>query len=230
MWPFYWRGTPATGFHRKEEQHDKRLHSALAPPSRAVFSGCGTGKPLWLPGKLPPRGAPQLKGRSSPGRMAPSPLPTSPAGPSPWKNSPRPSPWPTTWSTSCWWAGPRAWIRSALWPLTDGRTPGTGNTPSLPSPSPSFWNWPSVGGYHNDVLDAEKVLALAPDVLLINTSQYTENEASIPTWEAAGIQVVTVDYHKMSLENHLAQHPDPGCAAGPSRGGGGAVPAAIKAA
>ena len=25
----------------------------------------------------------------------------------------------------------------------------------------------------------------------------------IPTWEAAGIQVVTVDYHKMSLENHL---------------------------
>ncbi len=68
---------------------------------------------------------------------------------------------------------------------------------------PKLLELPSVGGYHNDVLDAEKVLALAPDVLLINTSQYTENEASIPTWEAAGIQVVTVDYHKMSLENHL---------------------------
>lgn len=68
---------------------------------------------------------------------------------------------------------------------------------------PQLLEFPSVGGYHNDLLDAEKVLALAPDVLLINTSQYTENEAAIPTWEAAGIQVVTVDYHDMSLENHL---------------------------
>lgn len=89
---------------------------------------------------------------------------------------------------------------------------------------PKLLELPSVGGYHNDVLDAEKVLALAPDVLLINTSQYTENEASIPTWEAAGIQVVTVDYHKMSLENHLRSTRILGALLGPSRGGGGAVP------
>ena len=61
----------------------------------------------------------------------------------------------------------------------------------------------SIGGYHDDVLDRESILELAPDCLLINSSQYTENETSIPTWEAAGIKIVVLDYHKMKLENHL---------------------------
>ncbi len=62
----------------------------------------------------------------------------------------------------------------------------------------------SIGGYHDDVLDAELILTAKPDVLLINLSQYTENETSIPVFEKAGIQVVVLDYHKLKTENHIA--------------------------
>ncbi len=61
----------------------------------------------------------------------------------------------------------------------------------------------SIGGYHDDVLNAELILQARPDVLLINLSQYTENETSIPVFEKAGIHVVVLDYHKMKRENHL---------------------------
>lgn len=60
----------------------------------------------------------------------------------------------------------------------------------------------SIGGYHDDVLDSELILQLKPDVLLINLSQYTENETSIDVFERAGIHVVVLDYHKMKLANH----------------------------
>lgn len=60
----------------------------------------------------------------------------------------------------------------------------------------------SIGGYHDDVLDSELILTEKPDILLINLSQYTENETAIPTFEKAGINVVVLDYHKMKLENH----------------------------
>ncbi|MDD5944564.1 MAG: ABC transporter substrate-binding protein [Clostridia bacterium] len=61
----------------------------------------------------------------------------------------------------------------------------------------------SIGGYHDDVLDSELILTAKPDVLLINRSQYSENETSIPVFEKAGIKVVVLDYHKMKLENHI---------------------------
>lgn len=44
---------------------------------------------------------------------------------------------------------------------------------------------------------------MKPDCLLINKSQYTENETSIPVWTEAGIKIVVLDYHKMILENHI---------------------------
>ena len=47
------------------------------------------------------------------------------------------------------------------------------------------------------------MIQLKPDVLLINRSQYTENETSVPVFEKAGIKVVVLDYHKMKLENHV---------------------------
>ena len=68
---------------------------------------------------------------------------------------------------------------------------------------PEILNKTSIGGYHDDVLNAELILQLKPDVLLINRSQYTENETSIPVFEKAGINVVVLDYHKMKLENHV---------------------------
>lgn len=68
---------------------------------------------------------------------------------------------------------------------------------------PEILDKTSIGGYHDDVLNAELILQLKPDVLLINRSQYTENETSIPIFEKAGIKVVVLDYHKMKLENHV---------------------------
>ena len=68
---------------------------------------------------------------------------------------------------------------------------------------PEIADIPSIGGYHDNVLDRERILELQPDVLLINRSQYTDNETSIPVWEAAGIRVVVLDYHKMLMENDI---------------------------
>lgn len=72
----------------------------------------------------------------------------------------------------------------------------------------------SIGGYHDDVLDAELILTSHPDVLLINLSQYTENETSVPVFEKAGIKVVVLDYHKLKMENHLKSTEILGCLLG----------------
>ena len=61
---------------------------------------------------------------------------------------------------------------------------------------------PSIGGYHDDILNAEKILSLKPDVLLIGKTQYAENNQRIKTFEKAGIKVVVLDYHAMTTENH----------------------------
>lgn len=61
---------------------------------------------------------------------------------------------------------------------------------------------PSIGGYHDDILNAEKILSLKPDVLLISKTQYAENNQRIKTFEKAGIKVVVLDYHAMTTENH----------------------------
>ena len=77
-----------------------------------------------------------------------------------------------------------------------------GEYTSMTKSFPEILDKTSIGGYHDDVLDSELILTEKPDVLLINLSQYTENETSIPTFEKAGINVVVLDYHKMKLENH----------------------------
>lgn len=78
-----------------------------------------------------------------------------------------------------------------------------GEYESMTKSFPEILDKTSIGGYHDDVLNAELILQLKPDVLLINRSQYTENETSVPVFEKAGIKVVVLDYHKMKLENHV---------------------------
>lgn len=67
---------------------------------------------------------------------------------------------------------------------------------------PKMKELPSIGGYHDDILNAEKILSLHPDVLLIGRTQYTENNQRIKTFENAGIKVVVLDYHAMTTEHH----------------------------
>ncbi|WP_292016876.1 ABC transporter substrate-binding protein [Megasphaera sp. UBA4233] len=62
---------------------------------------------------------------------------------------------------------------------------------------------PSIGGYHDNVLNAEKILSLKPDVLIIDKSQFAENNQAIENFEKAGIRVVVLDYHSETLENHV---------------------------
>ena len=67
---------------------------------------------------------------------------------------------------------------------------------------PKMKDLPSIGGYHDDILNAEKILSLHPDVLLIGRTQYAENNQRIKTFEKAGIKVVVLDYHAMTTANH----------------------------
>lgn len=68
---------------------------------------------------------------------------------------------------------------------------------------PSIKEIASIGGYHDDVLDTERIIELAPEVMLIGRSQFTENETRIPVWEKSGIRVVVIDYHRMTIENDV---------------------------
>lgn len=69
---------------------------------------------------------------------------------------------------------------------------------------PQLMAKPSIGGYHDNVLNSEKILALKPDVVLINRTQYEDNTQRIRIFEAAGIAVVVLDYHSMKPEAHAA--------------------------
>ncbi len=68
---------------------------------------------------------------------------------------------------------------------------------------PKIKEIPSIGGYHDNILNSEKILALRPDVVLINTSQYADNSQRVEIFEKAGIRVVVLDYHAMKQANHI---------------------------
>ncbi len=68
---------------------------------------------------------------------------------------------------------------------------------------PSIPNIPSIGGYHDNILNSEKILALKPDVVLINAAQYADNSQRVDVFEKAGIRVVVLDYHSMKQANHI---------------------------
>ncbi len=67
---------------------------------------------------------------------------------------------------------------------------------------PSIKELPSIGGFHDDILNVERILSLKPDVLLIGRSQFSENNHRIEILGKAGIRVVVLDYHAMKIENH----------------------------
>ena len=67
---------------------------------------------------------------------------------------------------------------------------------------PDIKKIPSIGGYHDNVLNAERILSLRPDVILINRAQYADNSQRLGVFEKAGIRVVVLDYHAMKVENH----------------------------
>ena len=68
---------------------------------------------------------------------------------------------------------------------------------------PRIKDIPSIGGYHDSILNSEKILALKPDVLIINTAQYADNSQRVEVFEKAGIRVVVLDYHSMQPEHHI---------------------------
>ena len=64
-------------------------------------------------------------------------------------------------------------------------------------------NVPSIGGYHDDILNTEKILSLKPDVVILGQTQYAQNAQRLRLLEKAGIAVVVLDYHAMTLQNHV---------------------------
>lgn len=67
---------------------------------------------------------------------------------------------------------------------------------------PHIKDIPSIGGYHDDILNSERILALHPDVLLIGRSQFAANAERIAAFSRSGIQTVVLDYHAMTVANH----------------------------
>ena len=61
----------------------------------------------------------------------------------------------------------------------------------------------SIGGFHDDILNSERILALKPDAMIINRTQFAANAQRIPVFERAGVRVIVIDYHAMKLENHV---------------------------
>lgn len=68
---------------------------------------------------------------------------------------------------------------------------------------PQLKNIPSIGGYHDDILNTERILSLKPDVVLLGQTQYAQNAQRLSMLEKAGISVIVIDYHAMTLENHV---------------------------
>lgn len=68
---------------------------------------------------------------------------------------------------------------------------------------PGITKIPSIGGYHDDILNTERILSLKPDVILIGRSQFAANNQRVNLLERAGIRVIVIDYHAMKLENHV---------------------------
>lgn len=68
---------------------------------------------------------------------------------------------------------------------------------------PGLLRIPSIGGYHDDILNTERILSLKPDVILIGRSQFAANNQRVNLLERAGIRVIVIDYHAMKLENHV---------------------------
>lgn len=67
---------------------------------------------------------------------------------------------------------------------------------------PEIKKLPSIGGYHDDILNTEKIIALKPDVLLVGRTQYASNDKRIAVLARAGIPTIVLDYHAMTVENH----------------------------
>lgn len=68
---------------------------------------------------------------------------------------------------------------------------------------PELKTLPSIGGYHDDILNTEKILTLKPDVVLVSRSQFQINNQKIRTLEKAGVKFVVLDYHAMKQANHI---------------------------
>ena len=68
---------------------------------------------------------------------------------------------------------------------------------------PELLEIPSIGGFHDNVLNSEKILSLKPDLLLLNKTQFEANSSRLSVLEAAGVKVVVVDFHAMIPAEHV---------------------------
>lgn len=79
----------------------------------------------------------------------------------------------------------------------------TGEYKTLTKAYPELLAIPSIGGYHDNILNSEKIISLKPDVLLISRAQFQDNQSRIALFERSGIKVVVIDYHAMTAQYHV---------------------------
>ena len=88
------------------------------------------------------------------------------------------------------------------------RTPWEGWRPAIFSRYtkviPNLQAMPDVGHMEDNTFSAEKVIAMKPDVLLMAEWGFSSAKTQVQQIEAAGIQIVVIDYNAQTLERHLA--------------------------
>ena len=68
----------------------------------------------------------------------------------------------------------------------------TGEYKLLTEAFPAILQLPSIGGYHDNILNTERILSLRPDVVLVNIAQYRENAQRLAVLERAGVKTVVL--------------------------------------
>ena len=99
-------------------------------------------------------------------------------------------------------AGPESLAKVCAVAADHWETARTGEYQVFTDAYPVLKTLPSVGGYHDNLLNTEKILALKPDVLLTSITKFRDNAQRMALLEKAGIAVVVIDYHAMTAENH----------------------------
>ena len=99
-------------------------------------------------------------------------------------------------------AGATSLARVAAIAADHWETARTGEYRVFTKAFPQLLTLPSIGGYHDNLLNTERILSLQPDVLLTSVAKFKDNAQRMAILERAGIAVIVVDYHAMTQENH----------------------------
>lgn len=114
-------------------------------------------------------------------------------------------------------AGPGGWDRVVGFSKRQWAVNRTGIWAKYVAAVPRLAGLPDVGAWEDQSFSGEKVLSLAPDLLIVPAWALAAHAAQIAPVEAAGIPILAVDYNAQSPDKHVASTLAIGAAIGADR-------------